>query len=48
MNGQREVCEVLVAGGARVGAMNKDDTTAAALAREYEHEAVALYLEGLQ
>jgi hypothetical protein len=43
------VCEVLVAGGARVGAVNKlGNMTAAALARANMHEAVAKYLEGLK
>jgi ankyrin repeat protein len=48
LNGQLEVCEVLVACGANVGAVNKYNDTAAALARKGGHEDVALYLEGLK
>ena len=45
--GRMELCEVLVARGANVGAVNKQKRTAAAVARMCGHEAVAVYLEGL-
>ena len=47
-NGRLEVCEVLVASGARVGAVNKRKKTAASVASEEGHERVAKYLEGLK
>jgi hypothetical protein len=47
MNGHLEACKVLVAGGANVGAVNKEKKTAAVVAREGGHAGVAEYLEGL-
>ena len=45
MSGHLEVCELLVAGGAEVGAVNEKNETAAALAMQERHVDVAAYLE---